>query len=1060
MLLRRRISGPLLLAVAAWAFLPPMQAQFVQQGPKLVAGHAFMLSDPCEQGASVALSTDGNTALVGAPGCSVNTGRASVWSRTTGVWTLQEGWLTPGGSYTRQGQSVALSADGNTALVGGPGKAGLASATGGVWVWTRSNGAWTQQGSTLSGAGSVGTDVFLGSSAAISADGNTALVGGPGDNGGAGAVWIWTRNGAVWTPQGSKLVGLSAVGNAAQGTSVALSADGNTALVGGPGDDGGAGAVWVWTRSGAVWTQGSKLVGSGAVGNASQGSSVALSSDGNTAAIGGPQDGGGAGAVWVWTRSNGIWTEGPKLAGAGAVGLAKQGSSVSLSGDGSVLVSGGPSNDSATGGVWVWNRSGSNWIEQNGTLLGSGANSNAHQGAAVAVSADGSTVLAGGPADYGGSLNLFNLGAVWVFAWGQPYVTGNPADQTVSAGANVSFTAAGTGAPSPSVQWQVSSDHGQTFTDITGAVSTTHAFVSAPSLSGTQYRAVFSNTVGSAFSSAATLTVILPVLGIQKAHVGSFTQGQTGVWTINVSNTGLLSTSGAVTVTDTLPAGYTLASYAGTDWLCSGSATVTCTSSDITAPGNDFSPLNLTVNVPSTSPTTVQNQAAVSGGGAVNSATSNVDVVSVTQVFTKLNMAPYPRHVHTHQPFSIAVDVEDAAGSRLTDSTATVSLTSLPPGVTGTLTLNANSGIATFDKLSFPAPGFYTLTAGSQGITSAGLTIAVNQVRDFAGNGRSGVLSYNPATGSAYTALSNGDGTYHYVYNLFTRGFDTLRTGDVNGDGKADLALYNSHTALAYIGMSNGDGKFAFQSLFWSPGYDFVEAGDISGDGKTGFVLYNSANGTMYAGISNGDGSFRYRYTLVSRGYTCVRVADFNGDGKPDLLLYRRSDGLAHLGLGDGTGRFAFSPLTMSPGYDFCDAGDLDDDGMADVIVYNSATGNAATGMSNGAGAFTFVPSLFSPGFTSVRLGYRNGVQAIATLYNGRTATAYLGVLGNGWNFGSLFWSPGYDYVELHDVNNDGSTDFVLYNSATGTSYTGVFDGYVMFNYTYALWGRGQILAR
>src|SRR5437870_5081803 len=105
---------------------------------------------------------------------------------------------------------------------------------------------------------------------------------------------------AQFAQQGPKLVGTGAVGHAQQGISVALSADGNTAIVGGLNDNAGAGAVWVFTRSGGVWTQqGSKLVGTGAVGNAAQGVSVALSADGNTAFVGGREDNVGAGAAWV-----------------------------------------------------------------------------------------------------------------------------------------------------------------------------------------------------------------------------------------------------------------------------------------------------------------------------------------------------------------------------------------------------------------------------------------------------------------------------------------------------------------------------------------------------------------------------------------------------------------------------------------------------------------------------------------------------------------------------------------------------------------------------------------
>ena len=94
---------------------------------------------------------------------------------------------------------------------------------------------------------------------------------------------------AHFVQQGPKLVGTGAVGDADQGFSVAVSADGNTAIVGGPKDNAAAGAAWVFTRSGGVWSQqGSKLVGTGAVGAAAQGCSVALSADGNTAIVGGP----------------------------------------------------------------------------------------------------------------------------------------------------------------------------------------------------------------------------------------------------------------------------------------------------------------------------------------------------------------------------------------------------------------------------------------------------------------------------------------------------------------------------------------------------------------------------------------------------------------------------------------------------------------------------------------------------------------------------------------------------------------------------------------------------
>src|SRR6516162_6875067 len=210
-----------------------------------------------------------------------------------------------------------------------------------------------------------------GVSVALSADGNTAIVGGPHDNSTTGAAWVYTRRGGIWTPQGSKLVGTGAAGSAGQGGSVALSADGTVAIVGGPHDNSFTGAAWVSSRSGGIWSQqGSKLVGTGAVGNADQGWSVALSADGNTAIVGGFADNSYTGAVWVYTRSSGVWTQqGSKLVGVGAVGNADQGWSVALSADGNTVVVGGPRDNAYSGAAWVYSRGGSVWTQQGNKLI-------------------------------------------------------------------------------------------------------------------------------------------------------------------------------------------------------------------------------------------------------------------------------------------------------------------------------------------------------------------------------------------------------------------------------------------------------------------------------------------------------------------------------------------------------------------------------------------------------------------------------------------------------------------------------------------------------------------
>jgi hypothetical protein len=381
--------------------------QFAQQGAKLVGSGA---GGTATQGRSVALSADGNTAIVGGLTDSNSIGAAWTFARTGGAWIQQGSKLVGSGAVqgaVSQGISVALSADGNTAIVGGIQDN---NNFGAVWVYMRTGGVWMQQGDKLVGTGAVGS-AFQGRSVALSADGNTAIVGGNGDNNTAGAAWVFTRTGGVWTQQGGKLVGTGAVGNAFQGSSVAMAADGNTAIIGGENDNNGGGAAWVFTRIGNAWTQqGGKLAGSGAVGNAFQGSSVAMATDGNTAIIGGTNDNNGAGAAWVFTRIGGVWTQqGGRLVGTGAVGNAFQGFSVSISGDSNTAIVGGYGDNNNAGAAWVFSWNGREWVQDGSKLVGTWAVGVAQQGLSVALSADSSTVM------LGGWLDNNSTGAVWVF---------------------------------------------------------------------------------------------------------------------------------------------------------------------------------------------------------------------------------------------------------------------------------------------------------------------------------------------------------------------------------------------------------------------------------------------------------------------------------------------------------------------------------------------------------------------------------------------------------------------------------------------------------------------
>ncbi len=418
-----RLAAALVAAPALAAAQPEsraLQSQYSQQGPKLVGDLAV---GPAEQGWSVALSADGNTAIVGGLVDNKLNGAAWIYTRDGDVWTQQGHKLVGSGVVGQSGQgiSVALSADGNTAMVGGPYDN---RTTGAVWLYTRADGAWTQEDSKLVGTGSIGA-AAQGSAVALCANGNTAIVGGPYDNGSTGAAWVYIRSHGTWTQQSNKLIGTDAVGAARQGVSVALSADGNTAIVGGVADNKLAGAAWVYTRIGGAWSQqGNKLVGTGAIGDAGQGVSVALSADGNTAIVGGIGDNKDTGAAWIFTRKDGVWTQqGDKLVGSGANGNAAQGHSVALSADGNTAFVSGPHDNGGTGAAWIYARSGTGWTQQGNKLVGTGAVGSARQGSSVALSADGNTAIMGGIAD-----NRLT-GAAWIHTrrgtgWSEPAYLG------------------------------------------------------------------------------------------------------------------------------------------------------------------------------------------------------------------------------------------------------------------------------------------------------------------------------------------------------------------------------------------------------------------------------------------------------------------------------------------------------------------------------------------------------------------------------------------------------------------------------------------------------------
>ena len=329
-------------------------------------------------GVSVALSADGNTALIGADSgdgveignSGAGIGSAYVFTRTNGSWTRSQMLLpTPDASYGYGidggfGDAVALSADGSTALIGG----NDGNSDGEFWVFTRSGGGFSQQAGPLQSSDEAGYKFEI-DSVALSSNGSTALIGSAfnygtqtnpsKDQSATGTAWVWTRTGSSWSQQGPALTptNWSASPEELYGQEVSLSADGNTALVGAGGDGStgygttltdGRGAGFVFTRAGSTWTQQAKIT---AAGVKLLGGYAVLSANGSEAVMTGGGQNGTEPGFYEFDRSGSTWT----LGGAPFVGSNEtDASALALSGDGSTAVSGDSSTGDGIGGAFAF----------------------------------------------------------------------------------------------------------------------------------------------------------------------------------------------------------------------------------------------------------------------------------------------------------------------------------------------------------------------------------------------------------------------------------------------------------------------------------------------------------------------------------------------------------------------------------------------------------------------------------------------------------------------------------------------------------------------------------
>ena len=319
------------------------------------------------------------------------------------------------------GTSVAISGDGNTVAVGAP---GANSNAGSVQIFVRGTGdTWSRQ-TRLTGS-NTGSGAMFGSAVSLSTNGNRLVVGSPGNN----CAIIFTRTGTAWAQSAV----LNPVSNAYTdfGTSASMDGTGTRAVVGGPttdymGTKSGRAFVFAFTTT---WNQEATLGWNPTYPGSYLGDSVAIDSAGTEVIVGSP----GSTTVRFFTRSGTSWSE-TDYQSFLADDPGRLGDAVDISADGNFAAVGAPTTSSSKGSMFpLRDPDTGGWTTQYyGASTPTGTAADDLFGSAVAVSGDGSLMIAGAPGANGPGGKIFTYEKVESFPytyWTASTVTGNP-DQT------------------------------------------------------------------------------------------------------------------------------------------------------------------------------------------------------------------------------------------------------------------------------------------------------------------------------------------------------------------------------------------------------------------------------------------------------------------------------------------------------------------------------------------------------------------------------------------------------------------------------------------------------
>ena len=285
-----------------------------------------------------------------------------------------------------------------------------------------------------------------------------------------------------------------------------------------------------------------------------------------------------------------------------------------------------------------------------------------------------------------------------------------------------------------------------------------------------------------------------PDLTLLKSHTGSFHQGQTGAtYTLIATNNGAASTSGTVSVVDTLPSGLTATAISGSGWSCT-LGTLTCTHSDALAAGSSYPAITVTVTVATTAAASVTNNAAVSGGGEVTTSNNTAsDPTAVTPVAIDDGVYTVPYHTASTGSGSNILSNDYGPGLTVASVTgsggACISFACTVSTAHGSVTVQVGGTFSYTPNVGYYGPDSFTYTAkdsAGQSSNSATVSFTVQPPTAPAANNDSGTT----LTSTALNSSSTGTGQSVSAANILTNDSGTgITLTSVTGTGAACSAF-------------------------------------------------------------------------------------------------------------------------------------------------------------------------------------------------------------------------------------------------------------------------------